>query len=159
MTRSLLLAGFAGLITTFQITFAAPGRDVHRLGYCPVIYHELPENCRSLPETFLAFSTKGFKSPTANPEILDDAVKALAVLQDHYFEPDYATWPSTVDWTAAVAGTVVAGMLTTLSKSLGLVQLGDFDDWKARENLISSFYAQLVGSYYGQDVLSLRGQV
>ncbi|RTE79689.1 hypothetical protein BHE90_005813 [Fusarium euwallaceae] len=157
MARRIVTAGLASLIA-IQLTSAAPSREDTRQHYCPVLYTEPPTNCRPIPETFLAFSSKIPKSAPAESRILEDAVSALSVLQDHFFEPDYATWPSAIDWTAAFAGTAVAGMLTTLSKSINSVDLDGINDWRVKENVISTFYAQLVGSYFGQDVLSIRGQ-
>ncbi|KAF7552465.1 hypothetical protein G7Z17_g4328 [Cylindrodendrum hubeiense] len=156
MARLSAVAGLVGLLT-LQIALAAPTKgDAQQ--YCPVLYTEPPKNCKPLPESFLTFSSKSPAPPPVDSLVLEYAVEALAVLQDQYFHPDYATWPSAIDWTAAVAGTVIAGMLTTMSKSLVSIQLGGESDWKAKENLISNYYAQLVGSYYGQDVLSIRGQ-
>ncbi|KAJ4263618.1 hypothetical protein NW762_006441 [Fusarium torreyae] len=152
------IVGIASLLTTVQLISAAPSREAAQQNYCPVIYTEPPTNCRPLPETFLAFSSKASRPDPAETQVLEDAVSALSALQDQFFEPDYATWPSAIDWTAAVAGTVIAGMLTTLSKSIDTVDLAGIDDWRVKENIISTFYAQLVGSYFGQDVLSIRGQ-
>ncbi|SPJ71512.1 related to glycosyl hydrolase [Fusarium torulosum] len=151
------IAGLASLLATVQPVSAAPSRANAQQEYCPVIYNEPPKNCNPLPETFLSFSSK-VSDPPAETQILEDALSALSALQDHFFQPDYATWPSAIDWTAAVAGTVIAGMLTTLSKAIDTVDLAGIKDWKVKENIISTFYAQLVGSYFGQDVLSLRGQ-
>ncbi|KAK7431243.1 hypothetical protein QQZ08_002284 [Neonectria magnoliae] len=156
MARLSVVAGLISLLTP-HIVFAAPTHGSPQQ-YCPIFYTEPPRDCKALPETFLAFSAKAPEHPYVDSHVLDYAVEALAVLQDQYFQPDYATWPSAIDWTAAVAGTVIAGMLTTLSKSLASIELTSGTDWKAKENLISSYYAQLVGSYFGQDVLSIRGQ-
>ncbi|KAH7156484.1 hypothetical protein EDB81DRAFT_787192 [Dactylonectria macrodidyma] len=156
MTRLSVVVGLVGLLT-LQNTLAAPTNDDTRQ-YCPVLYTELPKNCKPLPESFLGFSSKAPAPSPVDSQVLEYAVEALAVLQDQYFHPDYATWPSAIDWTAAVVGTVVAGTLTTLSKFLPSIKLGDSSDWTAKENFISFYYAQLVGSYYGQDVLSIRGQ-
>ncbi|KAF4462252.1 glycosyl hydrolase [Fusarium albosuccineum] len=158
MARLIATAGLASLIATAQLTSAAPSQEKTQQPYCPVIYTKPPTDCHPLPETFLAFSSRAPKPVPAESQILEDAVSALSVLQEQFFEPDYATWPSAIDWTAAVAGTVIAGMLTTLSKSIDTVDLAGINDWRVKENLISSFYAQLVGSYFGQDVLSIRGQ-
>jgi hypothetical protein len=152
------IAGLASLLVIVQPVSAAPSRGNAQQEYCPVIYNETPKNCSPLPETFLSFSSK-VSDPPAETQVLEDALSALSALQDHFFQPDYATWPSAIDWTAAVAGTVIAGMLTTLSKAIDTVDLAGIKDWKVKENIISTFYAQLVGSYFGQDVLSLRGQV
>lgn len=150
---------FTGLVSLayLQTGLAAPAhRDTHR--YCAVQYTETPRDCLEPPESFLPFSSNTMKPFTANSSVLKDAVEALVVLQEHYFDTDYATWPSSIDWTAAVVGTIVSGTLTTLSKSLAEIELSS-SDWKAKENFISSYFAQIVGSYYGQDVLSLRGEV
>ncbi|CAM1504748.1 Fc.00g023390.m01.CDS01 [Cosmosporella sp. VM-42] len=152
----LLLAGLACL-ASLQAASAAPA---HRSSqhYCPVFYTEPPTKCLQIPSSFLSFSSDDLNPPIADMGVLENAVEALMVLQNQYFDSDYGTWPSSIDWTAAVAGTVVSGMLTTLSKSLASTDLGGLSNWKAKENLISSFYAQVVGSYFGQDVLSIRGQ-
>lgn len=150
---------FAGLasLAYLQTGLAAPAHpDTHR--YCAVQYTKTPRDCLDPPETFLPFSSNKAESFIAKSSVLKDAVEALVVLQEHYFDTDYATWPSSIDWTAAVIGTIVSGTLTTLSKSLAEIELSS-SDWKSKENFISSYFAQIVGSYYGQDVLSLRGEV
>lgn len=152
MVRNGLVLGLLGLMVVQ--TCAA------KLPYCPVLYTHPPKDCKPIPTTFLGFSRDGKESPRPGVEALENAFDALDVLQRDYFNADYGTWPSAIDWTAAVTGTAIAGMLTTLSESLGSVDLGSPKiRWRAKENLISSFYAQLVGSYFNQDVLSLRGQV
>ncbi|KAM0305827.1 hypothetical protein ACHAPM_002213 [Fusarium culmorum] len=153
-----IAAGVASVLAIIQPISAAPSRESALQGYCPIIYTEQPANCRPIPETFLTFSPKRSDPSPAETQILEDALSALSTLQDTFFEPDYATWPSAIDWTAAVVGTVVAGMLTTLSKAINTVDLAGVHDWRVKENIIATFYAQLVGSYFGQDVLSLRGQ-
>ena len=154
-----IAAGFASVLAFTQPISCAPSRENPQQDYCPVIFTDKPTNCSPIPETFLSFSQQTSESPPAETKILEDALSALSTLQDTFFEPDYATWPSAIDWTAAVTGTVVAGMLTTLSKAINTVDLAGIDDWRVKENIISTFYAQLVGSYFGQDILSLRGEV
>ncbi|PNY27997.1 Uncharacterized protein TCAP_02066 [Tolypocladium capitatum] len=91
-------------------------------------------------------------------EVLEDAFYALAVLQDSYFVAVNGTWPSSIDWTGAVVETVVSGMLTTLTRSLSSNNPGSDVDWKQKENLISSVYAQVVHSFFGQDALAIANQ-
>jgi hypothetical protein len=79
-------------------------------------------------------------------------------MQDEYFQPWIGEWPSAIDWTAAVMGSHVSGALATLSKSLGLYQLDDDEGYKLRENTIDLYFSQVVGSYYGQNALSIRHQ-
>lgn len=145
-------------LASIQVAAAARAAD-ESLPYCPVFYSNPPAHCRPLPKTFLAFSKDVADVPAADVQILEDAFDALVVLQEHYYEADFGTWPSAIDWTAAVVQTVMTGMLSTLSKSLVSVDLGGFDNWKEKENLISSFYAQVINYYFAQDVLSIRGQV
>lgn len=128
--------------------------------FCPVFYETLPPDCEPIRASFSNFSLFEHEEPASvGVDVLEDAFDALLVLQEQYYDTDYGTWPTAIDWTAAVAQTLVAGSLTTLSKSLKVVDLGGFNKWKVKENLISSFYDQVVGSYFGQDVLSIRGQV
>ncbi|KAI5467528.1 glycosyl hydrolase family 76-domain-containing protein [Mariannaea sp. PMI_226] len=129
--------------------------------HCPIVYYEKPKGCNAPPDIFLDFSFNASAALLADSQALDYAVQAMVVMQDHYFVSDYSTWPTAIDWTSAVTGTVITGLLTTLSKSsvsIALSGSGDSSSWKAKENLISSYYGQVVSSYYGQDILSLRGE-
>lgn len=158
MARLSTLIGLAGLLVTHITLSASALTGDSTQEYCPVIYSETPKDCKPLPDTFLISFPKT-SPPHTDAQVLDYAVQAMVVMQDQYFVSDYSTWPAAIDWTAALAGTVITGLLTTLSKTLVSARQGGSNDWKAKENLISSYYAQLVSSYYGQDVLSLRGQV
>lgn len=157
MAWSLLVAGLAGLLT-LGFTRASQTHAESSL-YCPVFYYEPPSNCEPLPESFLDVSSGASDSPSADIHVLEDAFSALVVLQDRYFDANFGTWPSTIDWTGAVTETVISGILTSLTKALAVGSLSGIENWKAKENLISSFYAQVVSSYFGQDTLSIRGQV
>jgi hypothetical protein len=128
--------------------------------YCPVIYTDPPKNCRPLPDTFGKDLKNDFEPPRAGHEVIQDAFGALEDLQDEFFDPDFGTWPSSIDWTGAVVETIVSGMLTTLTKTFDALPDGlENDRWTAKENLLSSYYAEIINSYYGQDILSLRGEV
>jgi hypothetical protein len=154
--NGLLMAVFGGLVA-----FPSASDPGSLNQYCPIFYKgEPPANCLRIPDTFVDFSLEHHDNQTVpDTKILEDAFRALVSLQKEYFDTDYGTWPESIDWTAAVAGTVMTGMLTTLSRALGYIDLGGLDDWKERENLISSFYAQIVSSYFSQDILSIRGEV
>lgn len=133
---------------------------VEKRGYCPVFYTEPPKDCQPLPHTFVEFRKDDFEPPRAGPEVLEDAFEALEILQDEFFDADYGTWPSAIDWTGAVVETVVTGMLTTLTRAFDNVTASENPSgWKAKENLLSSYFAEVINSYYGQDILSLRGEV
>lgn len=157
-----ILNGLLGGAIGGSLASASASEPDLRNSYCPVFYRgKPPVDCLQIPEAFVDFSLKHHSNNQTVPdtELLEDAFRALVVLQRDYFDPDYGTWPEAIDWTAAVAGTIMTGMLTTLTKALGYIELGGLNDWKARENLISSFYAQTVSSYFSQDILSIRGEV
>jgi hypothetical protein len=159
MALSQLLIGLVSLCLTYGVS-PVLARSTDKVPYCPVFYDSPPpRNCQPVPETFLDFISSGREVPQAEIEVLEDAFEALAVLQQVYFDSEAGTWPLANDWTAAVHETVMAGTLTTLTKALGSIHLSPFNDWTAKENLISFYYSQLVGSYFGQDILSIRGEV
>lgn len=156
----LILGTISGLATGHLLPTVGPAPPTQAREYCPVFYTLPPTDCRPLPRTFVEYSRDDFSPPRADDEVLEDAYEALEVLQDEFFDADFGTWTSAIDWTGAVVETVVTGMLTTLTKSLKNVSSdGVVDSWKAKENLLSSYFAEVINSYYGQDILSLRGEV
>ncbi|KFA72286.1 hypothetical protein S40288_02467 [Stachybotrys chartarum IBT 40288] len=158
-----LLQFSAGLYGSalLQLAWAAQASQPSQ-HYCAVIDNHLPGPCRPVPSTFLGDLPHADEyianDLLANTTILDSAYGALVVLQEDFFDGDFGAWPTSIDWTGAVIGTVISGMLNTLSKSLEFVELNDAAGWKAKENLVSSFFAQIVNSFFGQDVLAMRGQ-
>lgn len=93
-----------------------------------------------------------------DPRLFDDTLDALKVLQEAYFQPWVGTWPSAIDWTAAVMGSHIAGTLKSLSKGLEVLGRDQVEDFKKKENTISLYFSQLIGFYFGQDAFSLRNQ-
>ncbi|PYH40905.1 putative glycosyl hydrolase [Aspergillus saccharolyticus JOP 1030-1] len=104
---------------------------------------------------------------------LHDLLDALNVMQDAYFELWQGTWPSSIDWTAAVLGTHVSATLTSLTSTTDdvlstAVSLEDLEDWThattsgryelGTENLINHFFDQTSAFYFGENAISLRGQ-
>lgn len=94
----------------------------------------------------------------SNELLFEDTLEALRVMQDAYFEPWVGTWPKSIDWTAAVMGSHIAGALVSLSRGLQETYEGSLERYRAKENLISFYFSQLVGFYFGQNALSLRHQ-
>ena len=92
-------------------------------------------------------------------EALEDAFEALTVMQTEFFVPEQGTWPEAIDWTAAVMQTVLSGALTSLTQAFSALEFLPKYDSKVKSNLVDSFFTQLVGSYFGQDAVSLRHQV
>ncbi|KAL7939101.1 glycoside hydrolase family 76 protein [Trichoderma chlorosporum] len=129
----------------------------HKQEYCSV--YAVATDCRPPPDDFLHIPARDLASDEAKTEILEDAFSALAVLQNEYYQVGRDTWPSAIDWTAAVTQTVVSGMLSTLTKSLDLIVPGITPGIReAQENLISSVYDQVIGYHFAQDIVAIRDQ-
>jgi hypothetical protein len=83
---------------------------------------------------------------------------ALEAMQSEFFEVWIGTWPTAIDWTAAVIGTHISATLHTFTASdysLGGVA-GSFtlDD----ENLVNKYFSHLTAYYFGEDAFGLRGE-
>lgn len=120
--------------------------------------------CRSLPSNFLSSreastssSTATIKSATPDINILQNTFKALADLQNDYFNQAHNTWPDAIDWTAAVIQTIVTATMSTLTQSLDAAVPGQ--DWKQKENLLSFLHEQIVSSYFGQQADRILDEV
>lgn len=140
-----------------SVVIGAPG--LYEQEYCSVAATDIT-NCRPAPDNFLPNAIDTSASDHAGTDILEGAFSALAVLQNEYYQIGRNTWPSAIDWTAAVAETVIIGMLSTLTKSLDSLLLGINPTIReAHENLISSVYDQIIGYHFEQDVVAIRDQV
>ncbi|KAK9434969.1 glycoside hydrolase family 76 protein [Metarhizium brunneum] len=154
MTRLLSIASL-GLLVASTLTTAnsLPKGDVD---YCSVYNRAPTSGCQPVPEGFLRSRGDSLSTPESDPRVLEDAFSALSVLQNVYFEPVNGTWPTSIDWTGAVVETVIAGMLTTLTQSLDSTERGR--NWKEKENLISSIFAQVTHSFFGQNAVAILDQ-
>jgi len=117
--------------------------------------------------TATAASTRGFlpfetdlsrRVAAADDGVLGELLDSLRVMQDAYFQPWLGTWPTAIDWTAAVMGTEVSGALRSLSKALEQPGASRLDDYKSKENLLATYFSQMIGFYFGQDAFSIRNQ-
>ncbi|KAH6608921.1 glycoside hydrolase family 76 protein [Trichoderma cornu-damae] len=149
----------AHTVVAFAFLPAAIGVPVSpKQEYCSVVAADLAD-CRPPPDNFLPFTAETSASRGADTGILKEAFSALAVLQNEYYQIGRNTWPSAIDWTAAVIETVVAGMLSTLTKSLDFVDPGTAPGAReTHENLISSVYDQVIGYHFGQDIVAIPNQ-
>lgn len=116
-------------------------------------------NAVILPRSFLpAGVPPEDRKRQTNYELYDQTLDALQVMQGSYFETWVGTWPRAIDWTAAVLGTHVAGALQSIATGLDRVQIARTNQFNTKENMISLYYSQLIGFYFGQDAFSLRNQ-
>ncbi|KAJ5722363.1 hypothetical protein N7488_000398 [Penicillium malachiteum] len=98
----------------------------------------------------------------APAQTLQDLYEALNVMQDSYFSLWMGTWPSSIDWTAAVLATHVGATLSSFTSTYGLdianAEQPHGMSFIALENTISHFFNQLSTFYFGENAFSLRNQ-
>lgn len=99
-----------------------------------------------------------FSSTTSREDLLEESLKILQVMQDDYFAPWLGTWPTAIDWTAAVMGTHVSGALSSISRNLDLLPTYDATVVGAKENLVTLFFSQILSFYFGQDHFAIRNE-
>lgn len=94
-------------------------------------------------------------------ETLQHLLSALHVMQDEYFVLYMGTWPTSIDWTAAVLGThVVATLSSYTSGILGIDETSPSAEstFSAFENTVNHFFSQITTFYFGENAFSLRNQ-
>lgn len=107
-----------------------------------------------------------------DPEILPALINAIEIMQSHYFLIWPGTWPSAIDWTAAVMGTQISATLLAVTDLKSKKPHGDRDrknsgkeeDYMTRretrdhENMINQYFTQVASFYHGENAFSLRTQ-
>lgn len=97
----------------------------------------------------------------APAETLQNLLAALHVMQDKYFVLWMGTWPSSIDWTAAVLGTHVVATLSSYSAhALNVTDASQPHElsFTPLENTISHFFSHLTTFYFGENAFGLRNQ-
>lgn len=94
-------------------------------------------------------------------DTLHDLIDALQVMQDKYFVLWQGTWPTSIDWTAAVLGTHVSAALSSLTS--GPLDILDTEELRglsffALENTVNKFFSHTSAFYFGENYFSLRNQ-
>lgn len=92
---------------------------------------------------------------------LQDLIAALQVMQDRYFVLWQGTWPTSIDWTAAVLGTHVSAALSSLTS--GPLGIPDTDELEGLsffrlENTVNRFFSHTSAFYFGENSFSVRNQ-
>lgn len=92
-------------------------------------------------------------------------IDALSVMQSHYFHIWPGTWPSAIDWTAAVMSTHISATLSTITESLGYTMIETpkrntikVPEMQSHENMINQYFTQIASFYHGENAFSLRTQ-
>ena len=119
----------------------------------------LVENGGSIPSTIATDHAVNRSS------IFASMLDSLETMQSHYFQLWQGTWPSSIDWTAAVLGTYLSGTLSSFTSSIEYIITLDANnpskfsnDAQKMENLINKYFSQVISFYFGQDAFSLRTQ-
>ncbi|KAJ5601915.1 hypothetical protein N7510_011449 [Penicillium lagena] len=85
---------------------------------------------------------------------LKNLIGALHAMQDNYFQLWLGTWPTAIDWTAAVMNTHVAATLASLSDTAHDIT----PSFRAIENTINHFFSHTSTFYFGENSFGLRQQ-
>lgn len=92
------------------------------------------------------------------PEALADLLDAVNVMQTTYFEVFSGTWPTAIDWTAAVLGTHVSATLTTLVSSFSTSIATTCSDLMWWQNVIDRYFSHTSIFYFGENAFAVRNQ-
>jgi hypothetical protein len=114
-------------------------------------------------ETFFGGTESAPEGSIHNPILntLQDLIAALQVMQDRYFVLWQGTWPTSIDWTAAVLGTHVSAALSSLTS--GPLDIPGTDELQGLsffrlENTVNRFFSHISAFYFGENSFSLRNQ-
>lgn len=150
----LLLAGLA--LLTYLPSGGAVDAD------CPLLLTGSRSCVPKAPNSFLpdGFAAAAKKASGPDLDVLAELLEGVGVMQDQFFQPWLGTWPTSIDWTGAVMGTHVAGALHSISDVLMLMDSGasGVEDWRLKENLLDTYFAQIVSYHFGQNALEIRGE-
>ena len=116
------------------------------------------QDCKTDPVS--AFVKDGIKAPDvdASPTPLELAYNSSVVLQREFWVQHIGYWPHANDWTSAFIHTAFAGMTDTLSRHLDDSYAKGVDAGMV-ENMVNSYFTQIVSFYFGQHHEALRDQV
>ena len=91
------------------------------------------------------------------PWALDNLLHAVETMQVDYFDLTLGTWPSAIDWTAAVLGTQVSATLAAIASTVnyGYAECRDVLYW---DNLVNRYFTHITAFYFGEDAFALRNQ-
>ena len=97
--------------------------------------------------------------PTQLPATLEHVLDAMDVMQREYFEVFTGTWPSAIDWTAAVIGTHISATLSSLVSSMSYSPTAEVcNNVLAWENIFDRYFAHTSIFYFGENAFGLRNQ-
>ncbi|GAB7363176.1 hypothetical protein MBLNU230_g3460t1 [Neophaeotheca triangularis] len=92
-------------------------------------------------------------------DVLAEMRQSLNVMQTFWFELWLGTWPTSIDWTAAVLNTHLVASLGTISSS-GQRLVGSRDERHRQEaeNELNLFFSQTIAYHFNENAFSIRNQ-
>lgn len=102
---------------------------------------------------------KGVAAISKRPKIetkiyIDDALRALDVMQSHFYELWIGTWPSAIDWTAAVINTHVSALLGTVSRADPAETQHD----TRFSEVVHRYFSHNIAYYFGENAFQIRNE-
>ncbi|KAL9619183.1 MAG: hypothetical protein Q9160_006192 [Pyrenula sp. 1 TL-2023] len=91
------------------------------------------------------------------PPTLQLMLEAMGVMQSSYFELWTGTWPTAIDWTAAVLGTHISATLSTLVAPIDRLEIPCSLALRS-ENVVNKYFAHTSAFYFGENAFGLRNQ-
>ncbi|KAG8623761.1 hypothetical protein KVT40_008737 [Elsinoe batatas] len=83
---------------------------------------------------------------------------ALKVMQDNWYQLWVGTWPTAIDWTAAVMNTYVTSTLMSLSKHLYSSPALTSSEALLLQSDIGKYFAHNTAFYFGENAFAIRNQ-
>ncbi|KAI9697156.1 MAG: hypothetical protein M1820_007891 [Bogoriella megaspora] len=176
-TLALFVSLILVLLTTHRLAGSSKSSSfLDKLSYSP---EGLPRVWLDLAQGFNHVEQNGAITrlpPTSNLQsnsalsssfpILEDLHGSLETLQARFFAVWLGTWPDSIDWTAAVMGTHISGVLTSLTKTLRYLashnKPSDEDQVSPNayilENEVNKYFSQSLAYYFGEDAFAIRMQ-
>ncbi|KAF2221668.1 glycosyl hydrolase family 76-domain-containing protein [Elsinoe ampelina] len=94
-------------------------------------------------------------SDTGSLQHVQDALK---VMQDSWYQLWVGTWPTAIDWTAAVINTYVTSTLMSLSKHLYSSPVLTSTEALLLQSDIDKYFAHNTAFYFGENAFAIRNQ-
>ncbi|KAF4556051.1 Hypothetical protein D9617_2g060180 [Elsinoe fawcettii] len=114
------------------------------------------ENANQAPLVDHKWTSK--EVPITSIGSLQNIQDALRVLQDTWFQLWVGTWPTAIDWTAAVVNTYVTTTLMSMSKDLYESPASTSTKTALLQSDIDRYFAHNTAFYYGENAFAIRNQ-
>lgn len=85
---------------------------------------------------------------------LGDALRALDVMQSEFYELWIGTWPSAIDWTAAVLNTHVSALLGSVARAGS----ADLHHSASSSEVIHRYFSHNIAYYFGENAFQIRNE-